>query len=272
MSPFNTAKQSVLIYALASIMTTVTAKQIGIILVNAATSPSRRRLLADFQMDNFIHDAQDGRRLLQAQLTADPQATELKNVVDVTVQFNSSSADTTGPIIAEVRSITGSSGSLQAALQAQGESSWGVTLLSAEAAQPSGRLKANEVCRQKWAGLCLDGSGLSSAGVKGIIAAGVIVIVGAVTGLCVWWDVRRRSGRMGELEFAPDSPWHQTPMARYLGALTGGRVGTPKAKHRAQSGVEMQAHAGDRSPTAADTPVSSAATVTPHAGQNQHQV
>lgn len=63
--------------------------------------------------DNFIHDAQDGRRLLQAQLTADPQATELKNVVDVTVQFNSSSADTTGPIIAEVRSITGSSGSLQ---------------------------------------------------------------------------------------------------------------------------------------------------------------
>lgn len=61
-SPFNTAKQSVLIYALASIMTTVTAKQIGIILVNAATSPSRRRLLADFQLvrpRNSMHS--DGR-------------------------------------------------------------------------------------------------------------------------------------------------------------------------------------------------------------------
>ena len=74
---------------------------------------------------------------------------------------------------------------------------WGVTLLSANSAKPSGYKQAPTVCNESWAGTCLDGSGLSSAGVKGIIAAGVIVIVGVLTGLCVWWDIRRRSHKVG---------------------------------------------------------------------------
>ena len=45
-SPFNTTKQAVLLIATSSVMTTVTQQQIGIILVEAATSlASRRRLL-----------------------------------------------------------------------------------------------------------------------------------------------------------------------------------------------------------------------------------
>lgn len=44
-SPFNTTKQAVLLIAVASVMTTITQDQIGIILVEDATSLARRKLL-----------------------------------------------------------------------------------------------------------------------------------------------------------------------------------------------------------------------------------
>ena len=88
--------------------------------------------------------------------------------------------------------------------------------------------------------------------------------------------------QMGELQFAPDSPWHATPMARYLGSLTGGRIGTPRKPRtpkgpgavggaRDPSQVQMSAHAGDPdTPGATDTPGSSAATVSPQAQQHDY--
>lgn len=46
MSPFTPTKQAILIYALASVMTSVPQRSIGIILVVAASSANRRRLLS----------------------------------------------------------------------------------------------------------------------------------------------------------------------------------------------------------------------------------
>ncbi|KAK9806421.1 hypothetical protein WJX73_004819 [Symbiochloris irregularis] len=275
-TPFNPQKQAVLIYALASIMQTINQNEIGIILVQAATSTSRRRLLDADTAAESAHQAKDmgfaipqfgaisslpiesltassegiakalpavakkvTRNLLQYANTlpepaeqdvtiANLQAGTLRNVVDVTVQFNTTAGQSVNAVIQEIYQITSTNGSLNAALQSQGETLWGVQLLSANSAKPQGYKQAPTVCNESWAGICLDGSGLSSAGVKGIIAAGVIVIVGALTGLCVWWDIRRRGARAhGELEY-PDSPWHASPMARYLGTLTGGRLGTPR--------------------------------------------
>ena len=54
-SPFNTTKQAVLLIAVASVMTTVTQDQIGIILVEDATSLARRKLLQvddELEMDD----------------------------------------------------------------------------------------------------------------------------------------------------------------------------------------------------------------------------
>ena len=77
----------------------------------------------------------------------------------------------------------------------------------------------------------------------------------------------------GELQYAPDSPWHATPMARYLGMLTNGRIGTPRAGHgkgftpKAGTGapgsraVSMTAHTNPN--LEGGTPDSSAATVSP---------
>ena len=78
----------------------------------------------------------------------------------------------------------------------QGISTWGITLLSANAAEPAGRENVPHVCTKTWASYCLDGTDLSASGVKAIIAVGVIIVVAAITGLCVWLDVRRRSGKV----------------------------------------------------------------------------
>ena len=59
-TPFNTAKQTVLILALASIMTTVTQDEIGMILVVAATSTSRRRLLSLEDLSSLVRAAIHG--------------------------------------------------------------------------------------------------------------------------------------------------------------------------------------------------------------------
>ena len=51
-SPFNTTKQATLIVSLASVMTTVTQDEIGIILVQAATSTDRRRSLLSIDVSD----------------------------------------------------------------------------------------------------------------------------------------------------------------------------------------------------------------------------
>ena len=85
---------------------------------------------------------------------------------------------------------------VQSAIQVQGITTWGITLLSINSAEPAGRQQVARECQKKWSKYCLDGTDLNASGVKAIIAVGVILIVAAITGLMVWLDVRRRSGKV----------------------------------------------------------------------------
>lgn len=85
---------------------------------------------------------------------------------------------------------------MQSALQVQGISQWGVTLLSINSAEPAGRENVPHICQKTWSKYCLDGTGLNASGVKAILAVGIILIVAAITGVLVWLDVRRRSGKV----------------------------------------------------------------------------
>ena len=96
---------------------------------------------------------------------------------------------------------------MQQALQAYGQPSWSLSLLSINAVDPSQPLAVELVCATKFGSICLDGSGLSEGAVKAIIAVGVIVIVFAVSSACVLVDILRRSGRVGPppaVSTAPD--------------------------------------------------------------------
>ena len=55
-SPFNTTKQATLVVSLGSVMTTVTQDEIGVILVQAATSATRRRALLDSDLEEVSRD------------------------------------------------------------------------------------------------------------------------------------------------------------------------------------------------------------------------
>lgn len=82
------------------------------------------------------------------------------------------------------------------ALQLYGQSGWNVQLLSYGNVDPRQPLPVELACKSKFDTFCLDGSGLSAGGVKGIIAAGCIVVVLAPALLCVFLDIRRKSGRV----------------------------------------------------------------------------
>lgn len=87
-----------------------------------------------------------------------------------------------------------SSSALQQALQAYGQSSWSLQLLSVNAIDPAQPLAVELICNSKFGTFCLDGSGLSQGAVKAIIACGCIFVVLVVSIACVAFDVWRRSG------------------------------------------------------------------------------
>lgn len=82
----------------------------------------------------------------------------------------------------------------QTAFQALGQPNWGITAQSYDFVVPGQIL-----CRQSYGQFCLDGTGLSAAGVKGIIAGGVIFLVILISLGCVLLDRFNRSGRVRSL-------------------------------------------------------------------------
>ena len=60
----------------------------------------------------------------------------------------------------------------QAALGAHGAVSWGVQLLTAVATSPTPREAHLDTCESRYWRLCLDGTGLTPAALKGIVAGG----------------------------------------------------------------------------------------------------
>ena len=61
--------------------------------------------------------AQSLRKLLQDSASYDAEANALNNVVDVTLEFNTTSSDSTPAVIRELQTITGSTGNLQVCMQ-----------------------------------------------------------------------------------------------------------------------------------------------------------
>lgn len=88
------------------------------------------------------------------------------------------------------------SGSLQGGLRAAGWP-WAVVLTAAAAAKPGDPWpKPDDWCRNRLGSACLDGSGLSGPGAKGLIAAGAVLLLLGATLALVARD-RRRAGRGG---------------------------------------------------------------------------
>lgn len=81
-------------------------------------------------------------------------------------------------------------------MQAYGQPNWSLTLLSMTAIDPKQPLAVELICNSKFGTFCLDGSGLSQGEVKAIIACGCIFVVLFISGACVVYDIRRRSGRV----------------------------------------------------------------------------
>ncbi|KAK9806259.1 hypothetical protein WJX72_007523 [[Myrmecia] bisecta] len=179
-TPFNPTKQSTLIMAVASVMTTVGAERIRVVLVADAYKLRRRELLA----------------------------TALKNVADVTLEINAGNVAHVPAVQTELKGLF--DGQLATALQKQGESQWSISLLSTEAGTPSSNVFPY-ICKSSLGKICLDGSGLSASGAKAIIAVGCILVVGVAALVWLLFDIRNRSGKSGECEYATSDSAQSTP-------------------------------------------------------------
>ena len=139
---------------------------------------SRRRLLLGAAADN-----------------ATSKGTPLTNMVDVLVQADAGAEAGVQATYDAVRAAA-YAGTLQGGLRAAGWP-WAVVLTAAVAAKPGDAWPApDDWCRARLGAACLDGSGLSGAGAKGLIAAGAILIL-LGTALALVAADRRRAGRAG---------------------------------------------------------------------------
>ena len=138
------------------------------------TSSSRRRLLAN------------GTEL---------KGTPLTNTVDVLIQANAGSEAGVQSVYDGLRAAA-YSGSLQGGLCAAGWP-WAVVLRGAGATKPGDPWpEPDDWCRNRLGSACLDGSGLSGPGAKGLISAGVILVL-LGTSLALVARDRKRAARGG---------------------------------------------------------------------------
>ncbi|KAK9806152.1 hypothetical protein WJX72_003349 [[Myrmecia] bisecta] len=175
-TPFVPNKQMILIAAFGHVITTVHFERLRIVMVKGVTT------------------LKPGRSLL---------AKDLANVADVTMEFNAGNLANVPLVQTEVEDLF-PSGNLATSLQNQGENQWSVSLVSTEVGQPSSSTFPY-ICKNPFAAVCLDGSGLNPTGLKVIIAFVVVAFCLALAGICVWMDIRHRTGKAGECEYAPDS-------------------------------------------------------------------
>ncbi|KAK9853901.1 hypothetical protein WJX84_001960 [Apatococcus fuscideae] len=219
--PFNTQKQSDLMAAVLSCMTTVTASSARILYVAKVYPTSGRRLLTiQDGLEETMELGQPSRRLL---------VTASTNQADVNFQFLAFTAANVPAVQNElanaVKNSTGTDNALPTALQNQGHDHWGVTLESSVAAEPvSADFKAP--CQNYFGSICLDGSGLSASAVKGIIAGGVIGVVLAIALLWCAWDVYHRRKKVYGMDETPRG----TPDAIHGQRAVTGATALPHAK------------------------------------------
>lgn len=136
------------------------------------------------------------RALLASPDNSTIKGTPLFNTVDVLVQADAGSESGVQAAYDALRAAA-YSGSLQGGVRAAGWP-WAVVLTGAATAKPSEPWpKPDDWCRNRLGEACLDGSGLSGPGAKGLIAAGAILILLGSTLALVAAD-RRRAGRSRE--------------------------------------------------------------------------
>lgn len=206
-TPFDTNKQKILLYAVGYTIANVDFDKLRITNVQGVASFRRRSLLA---------------------------STYLSNVADVTMEMNTASESAvSGVNTSVVEAVDG--GTLATALQAQGESAWGITLVNTSQVKP-GATVPGATCKNVFGPWCLDNTHLTPAGVKGIIAGGIIFLITLTTLLLIVRDIRERSGKVGEI--APDTPGKEPLPAA-----------TPKAA-TAAAPTQITASAGPAAPVA----------------------
>lgn len=135
------------------------------------------------------------RRLLYTD-NATGKGTPLPNTVDILIQADAGREAGVQAAYDAARAAA-YAGSLQGGLRAAGWP-WAVVLTGAAAARPGDPWPAaDDWCRARLGSACLDGSGLGGAGAKGLIAAGVILVL-LGTALALVATDRRRAGRRAE--------------------------------------------------------------------------
>eukprot|EP00891_Asterochloris_glomerata_P003804 jgi/Astpho2/3804/Aster-04332 len=179
-TPFDTNKQKILLYAVGYTIANVDFDKLRITNVQGVASFRRRSLLA---------------------------STYLSNVADVTMEMNTASESAVsgvntsvveavdgGTLAVTLQAQAGVTKTLTTALQAQGESAWGITLVNTSQVVP-GATVPGATCKNVFGPWCLDNTHLTPAGVKGIIAGGIIFLITLTTLLLIVRDIRERSGK-----------------------------------------------------------------------------
>jgi hypothetical protein len=125
------------------------------------------------------------------------RGTPLAGVADVLVQASTDGSPAAVQRAYDALRTVAYAGTLQSGVRSAGWP-WAVVLTGAAAAAPGDALpEPDDWCRQRLGGACLDGSGLSAAGAKGLITAGVILVLLAGTLALVAADLRRGGGPDG---------------------------------------------------------------------------
>nr|QOL01292.1 putative extracellular protein TR9_093 [Trebouxia lynnae] len=231
-TPFNLARQSTLLTALGQVISTVDFSNIYITDVNPVYASRRRQLLmeADAQQEMVLGP----RRALLA--------SSYNNQADVTVQMIAGSSTTVPDTLTELNSSI-SNGTLDTQLQNLGQSSWAVQLLNTTITTPNSiNATSKDYCRDQFGHWCLDKhKHLSSSGVRGVIAGGIIGIICIAALALILKDLHGARKLQGhEVVYNPQTP-----------NLGGGA--TPANGKGVVGGVPLSAHAGSptgHSPTA----------------------
>lgn len=230
-TPFNLNRQKTLLNALGQVISTVDFNQIYITDVNPVFASRRRQLLMEAEMQQEM--VLGHRRALLASAYA--------NQADVTVQMIADSSSTIPDTVLELNTSIANK-TLLTQLQTLGQASWIVQLVNSTITTPNSiNATTKNFCRDQFGHWCLDkNKHLSSAGVRGVIAGGIIGIICVAALAMILKDLRGAHAMKGsEVVYNPQTP----PMG-----------GTPDGGKGAAAGVTaLQAHAGSpagHSPTA----------------------
>ncbi|KAL3159229.1 hypothetical protein ABBQ32_011204 [Trebouxia sp. C0010 RCD-2024] len=231
-TPFNLNRQKTLLNALGQVISTVDFNKIYITDVNPVFASRRRQLLmeAEYQQEMVVGH----RRALLASAYA--------NQADVTVQMIADSSSTLPATIKELNTSIANK-TLLTQLQTLGQASWIVQLVNSTITTPNSiNATTKNFCRDQFGHWCLDKhKHLSSAGVRGVIAGGIIGIICVLALAMILKDLHgAHAMKDNEVVYNPQTP------------TMGGGPGTGKG---AGGGVTaVQAHAGSpagHSPTTA---------------------